>query len=321
VYELIEKTDAIGVWRSGQFRFQRYETSDLRIRVYGNASVVTGIVERTGDSNGRHREDKWRFTKMYIRRGGKWLVVAFHASTTDGRQAAEKKTSPQRHKDTRIRKKARIGLFLISISSCLCDFVVGCWVFQQPARRVDSSASEDEMSEYDRLITARLMLRRIREADLEDLVRMHADDTVMTTLGGLKSAAETRAFLDSEAAHWDRNGFGLWVAREPGTDRFVGRGGLRRTTVEGVDEVEVAYALMAEDWGKGLATELARASLGVGLGDLGLSEIVSFTLPTNAGSRRVMEKIGMRYEREIAHKGHTHVLYRINCKSWRHGEH
>ena len=69
--------------------------------------------------------------------------------------------------------------------------------------------------------------------------------------------------------------------------------GLRHVTIGGREEVEVGYGLRAEFWGQGLATELASASVRVAFEILGLPELVSFTLPTNRASRRVMEKVGM----------------------------
>lgn len=61
-------------------RFERYETSDLRIRVYGDAAVVTGRLQRRRSTGGTVVDDDWRFTKVYVRREGQWRVVAFHAS-------------------------------------------------------------------------------------------------------------------------------------------------------------------------------------------------------------------------------------------------
>ena len=81
--QVITKQSAIGIARSGRVKFKRYETSDVRVRLYGDAAVLTGIVERTRVLNGQDVNDKWRFTKMYIRRAGKWQVVAWHASTID----------------------------------------------------------------------------------------------------------------------------------------------------------------------------------------------------------------------------------------------
>jgi len=81
--QVITKQSAIAITRSGRVKFKRYETSDVRVRLYGDAAVLTGIVERTRALNGQDVNDKWRFTKMYVRRAGKWQVVAWHASTID----------------------------------------------------------------------------------------------------------------------------------------------------------------------------------------------------------------------------------------------
>lgn len=79
--QVLNKAKAIGIVRSGKVKFQRYETSDIRIRVYDNAAVVAGRLQRTRNAGGHTAEDDWRFTKVYIRRAGTWRVVAWHAST------------------------------------------------------------------------------------------------------------------------------------------------------------------------------------------------------------------------------------------------
>ena len=78
---VLNKQNSIAILRSGKVKFERYETSDLNIHVYDNAAVVTGRLQRTRSVQGREVTDEWRFTKVYIRRGRKWLVVAWHAST------------------------------------------------------------------------------------------------------------------------------------------------------------------------------------------------------------------------------------------------
>lgn len=161
-----------------------------------------------------------------------------------------------------------------------------------------------------RLTTKHLAATALSVADLETLVSMHRDPRVMVTLGGVRSAGQTRRFLAWNVAHWRRHGCGLWVFRNRADGRFVGRGGLRHTAIGGVPEVEIAYALLPEFWGKGLATEMARVCLDVGLHQLGLENVVAFTLPDNHASRRVMEKVGLRYEREIVHHDLRHMLYR-----------
>jgi Acetyltransferase (GNAT) domain len=116
--------------------------------------------------------------------------------------------------------------------------------------------------------------------------------------------------VDAKVMHWDRYGFGQWLLRERITGAMVGRGGLQLTFVAGCNEVEVGWAIIPERWGQGLATELAVAAVEVAFDDLGVGELVAFTLPDNIASRRVMEKAGFTYERAIVHFGLPHVLYR-----------
>jgi hypothetical protein len=78
---LMTKAQSVALLRSGRFKFPRYETSDLRIRVYKDAAVVTGRLQRTREINGQRTDDNWRFTKVYVRQAEKWQVVAWHAST------------------------------------------------------------------------------------------------------------------------------------------------------------------------------------------------------------------------------------------------
>lgn len=164
--------------------------------------------------------------------------------------------------------------------------------------------------------TERLLAERLRAEDLDELRRMDRDPWVMATLGGVRLDDETRRALAGNLDHWDRHGFGIWTFRDSLDGRFVGRGGLRNARVDGNDEVELLYALRAEYWGKGLATELARAILTVGFEQLGLADVTCFTLPTNRASRRVMEKVAFTYERDMLHAGLPHVLYRITAAEW-----
>ena len=134
---------------------------------------------------------------------------------------------------------------------------------------------------------------------------------------GVVSDEETQRFLRRHLDHWDRYGYGLWAFRDREDDRFVGRAGLYNTHVGGSDEVELAYALMAEYRNRGLATEMAEAILGVAFERLGMADVVCFTLTTNRASQRVMEKAGFEYERDVVHAGLPHVLYRITVSGWK----
>ena len=158
--------------------------------------------------------------------------------------------------------------------------------------------------------TDRLVAAPIGPDDLGDLCRLHRDPAVMATLGGLRSAAVTRGLLATSIAHWQRHGFGLWTFRDKPSADFVARAGLRHVAIEGHDEVELAYALAARHWGRGLATELAAAIVAAASGELGLAELVATADPANAASRHVMAKVGFAFEREIEHFGDPQVLYR-----------
>jgi RimJ/RimL family protein N-acetyltransferase len=106
-----------------------------------------------------------------------------------------------------------------------------------------------------RLVTARLIAQRLDERDLPDLVALHLDPDVSRYLGGIRSAETTRAYLAANLVHWDRYGFGLWIWRTP-DGAFVARAGIRPLTVEGVPEIEIAYALARGVWGRGYAGEI-----------------------------------------------------------------
>jgi ketosteroid isomerase-like protein len=77
---VMDKSESLGFVRSGKMKFETYKTSDIRIRVYGNAAVVTGQLERHRSGNRGEFEEDWRFTKVYVRRARKWKVVAWHGS-------------------------------------------------------------------------------------------------------------------------------------------------------------------------------------------------------------------------------------------------
>ena len=77
---VLKRADALSVAKSGRMKFLRYQTSDLLIRTYGDAAVVTGRLQRSRSMNGKQIDDDWRFTKVYIRQNDAWRVVAFHAS-------------------------------------------------------------------------------------------------------------------------------------------------------------------------------------------------------------------------------------------------
>lgn len=151
---------------------------------------------------------------------------------------------------------------------------------------------------------------------------MNADPRVTEYLPTPLSRQQSDAFVERIAAHFDQHGFGHWAVEIPNVTPFAGFVGLSTPRFEAhfMPRVEIGWRLGIEYWGQGYATEGARAVLAFGFETVGLEEIVSFTVPANERSRRVMEKIGMTYDPadDFDHpslpEGHPlrrHVLYRI----------
>jgi [ribosomal protein S5]-alanine N-acetyltransferase len=155
------------------------------------------------------------------------------------------------------------------------------------------------------------------EDDLDFLAAMLADPRVGETLGGVRRRDEVAALLADERGHWAEHGFGYWAWRDRATGEGVARGGLHIRPVEGEDEIELGWAVVPGRWGQGLATELARASVDAAA-QLGIARVVAFTMPVNVASRRVMEKLGMTYERTFIHgQWGPHILYSLDVDAAR----
>lgn len=114
--------------------------------------------------------------------------------------------------------------------------------------------------------------------------------------------------LERDIQHWRQHGWGPWVVRADGA--FAGRAGLCWTEVERVREVELAWSILPALQGGGLATAAAKEGLRHAA-DLRLPRVIAVTLVENAASRRVMEKAGLVYERDVIHAGLPHVLYAV----------
>ena len=159
--------------------------------------------------------------------------------------------------------------------------------------------------------TDRLRGEPIAEHHDDAMLDLLGDERVGATMGGVLTPARVAALRTTMVEHWERHGFGYWVWFDRATGACVGRGGLSRKHVGGRDEVEVGWAVMPDRWGEGFATEIGAASVGHAFSALGLDDVVAYTLPTNLASRRVMEKLGFEYERDIVYAEMPHVLYRL----------
>jgi RimJ/RimL family protein N-acetyltransferase len=181
---------------------------------------------------------------------------------------------------------------------------------------------------YPTLETRRLRLREWREHDLAPFASLNADPRVMAFLPRRLDRTESDALASRIGDHFASHGFGLWAVEAPGVADFIGFVGLSVPSFPAhfMPCIEIGWRLAHEYWGHGYATEAARASLVFGFRDLALDEIVSFTVPSNWRSRRVMERLRMTtsasddFEHPALSEGHplrSHVLYRLSKREWR----
>ena len=139
------------------------------------------------------------------------------------------------------------------------------------------------------LRTPQLLLRQWRDDDVAAADELSGDPAVMEYLVPRPDWAARKR------AHWHEYGFGEWVVEIPGEASFIGAVGLEHVGYDAhfTPAVEVAWRPARPYWGRGYATESARAALDYGFEQLGLSEIVAITVPANRRSRAVMERLGM----------------------------
>jgi RimJ/RimL family protein N-acetyltransferase len=177
------------------------------------------------------------------------------------------------------------------------------------------------------LSTPRLILRPWRDEDADAFAAMFDDPAVMEFLMPQPDRAGIDAIISRVRGHFDEHGFGWWAAELKQAGAFIGFIGLSYIPFEAhfTPAVEVGWRLASAHWGRGYATEGAKAALEAAFTQLGLTEIVSITVPANTRSRRVMERIGMTHDPagDFDHprlpEGHAlrrHVLYRVDRERW-----
>ena len=172
------------------------------------------------------------------------------------------------------------------------------------------------------LSTPRLWLRQWRASDLEPFAALNADPAVMEFMPGCLTRTESDALVKRSETEIAQLGFGFWAVELRASGEFIGFVGLHTASFEAhfTPCVEIGWRLARATWGYGYATEAARACLQLAFGRLALPEIVAFTVPANARSRAVMERLGMThtasddFEHPRLPAGHPlrrHVLYRL----------
>ena len=175
--------------------------------------------------------------------------------------------------------------------------------------------------------TVRLVLRHWHNSDRLPFARLNADAQVMEFLPSILSEQESNSLVDRIEAHFQEHGFGLYAAEIRSERRFIGFIGLSVPTFHAAFTpcVEIGWRLAGECWGQGLATEGAREIVRYAFEELQLEDLVSFTVPANVRSQRVMKKLGMTRDPKddfdhprlpAGHRLQRHVLYRLSRSGW-----
>lgn len=159
----------------------------------------------------------------------------------------------------------------------------------------------------------RLVLRPFVEDDLDDYARLCADPEVMRHVGSGKTLDRAESWLSIAGilGHWQLRGYGLWAVDEKASGNFVGRIGLHYP--EGWPGLEIGWRIMREHWGRGFATEGARAAANYAFETVRAEHVLSVIQPANTASIRVAEKLGetFRERRELA--GREVLIYGIDA--------
>jgi ribosomal-protein-alanine N-acetyltransferase len=166
--------------------------------------------------------------------------------------------------------------------------------------------------------TDRLLLREFVEDDAEAFFAFNSDPRVMRQTGEPPSTSveEVRKKI-REYPDYRQHGYGRWAVVYKPDDRIVGFNGLKY--LEELDEVDLGYRFLVEYWGRGIATESSLAVVRHGFEALGLSRIIGLVLPDNAGSIRVLEKVGMSYDGMSLCYGQRAQRWSLEAETWRRG--
>ncbi len=167
-----------------------------------------------------------------------------------------------------------------------------------------------------RLETKRFFGIALSETHAEHLRGLYREPAVTKLLLGTDMPLAEQAvelLISRLTSHWTAHGFGPYAFFSLEERKFVGYAGLRHTISMKTAGVELLYAVRQAFWGDGVCTEIARPTVEEAWTKLDLCELVSFALPSNVGSRRVLEKIGFVYEGDCDYGGHVHAAFRLHA--------
>ena len=153
------------------------------------------------------------------------------------------------------------------------------------------------------VLTTRLALRAPQPTDLDVMFELHADPVAnrLSPSGPLASREASEALLQCWLDHWQAHGFGFWaVTCRERADEVVGFGGVMRRVVSGVSDLYLYFRIRPQDWGQGLASEMAIAALTLAFATAHARRVLAVVLPANTPSRKTLERIGMLLKSSLA---------------------
>lgn len=167
------------------------------------------------------------------------------------------------------------------------------------------------------LETERLVLRMFRESDTDAYAEMVGDPEVMRFLGGGQPVPRAEAWRNMAMVlgHWQLRGYGMWAVEEKATGELAGRVGCWRP--EGWPGLEVGWTLRRSFWGRGYATEAARASIEYAFTTLDQMRVISLIAPENVNSIRVAERLGEKPEGEWDVFGTKVIVYAVGREEFK----
>ena len=159
--------------------------------------------------------------------------------------------------------------------------------------------------------TPRLILRHITLEDTEALAAIYADPIVMKFFRSVRSPEVTRQKIKKMIESYQQYGFGTWATIYRPDNQFIGRCGLIPHIIDASSEIEIAYLLAKEYWGRGLATEAARAIRDYGFEKIGCDRLISLIDHENIASQKVALKTGLTYEKDKEMEGENLRVYAV----------
>ncbi len=162
--------------------------------------------------------------------------------------------------------------------------------------------------------TERLILRLLRERDVDQIFAMRSDADIMRFIREPQNREESVNWIKLVSSRWQTEKIGFCAIIEKQTEEFVGWCGIWR--LKETDELEIGYAIAKKYWGNGFATEAALKFLQYAFQELKSKKIVAVVRPENTASRRVMEKIGMSFVKTSKFYGQNLAQYAITKKEF-----